>query len=168
MNDPILGYAIAGFVALAALSMVVQAIAAMKIQRSVRELREQVSPLIPRAEAALEAARETIAESRTQIRDISSRTIRVLESTTTQLARVEEVVLDATSRAKHQLERTEMVVEDTVTRLHETVGAVQGTILKPIREVNGLAAGLRAGISHLFRGANPSPAHATQDEELFI
>jgi hypothetical protein len=45
---------------------------------------------------------------------------------------------------------------------------VQGTILKPIREVNGLAAGIRAGVSHLMKGNRPNVAHATQDEEMFI
>ncbi|MCX6594090.1 MAG: hypothetical protein NTZ56_21465 [Acidobacteria bacterium] len=168
MNDPIMAWAVVAFVGLAALSMVVQAIATMKIKTMVGQLQRDLAPLLPQAEATIESARLAINDSRNQINEISVRSIAVLESAQLQLSRVEEVVLDAAARAKHQLERTEMVVEDTVTRVHETVAAVQGTILKPIREVNGLAAGIRAGVLHLMKGNRPNVAHATQDEEMFI
>lgn len=168
MTDPVLGYAIMAFVALAAISMLAQAIATMRVMRTVRELQQQVTPLIPRAEAALETARETLVEARGNLREISARTVAVLDNAKAQLARVEDVVTDAAARAKNQLERTEMVVEDTVSRVHETVAAVHSTILKPIREVNGLAAGIRAGVSQLFRRRREGLERVTQDEEMFI
>ncbi len=168
MTEPLLAWAIAAFVALAAISMLMQALATARIYRTVREMQQQVSPLIPQAEATLESARRTLAESQAQMKEISTRAIAILDSTRTQLARVEEVVLDASARAKNQLERTEMVVEDTVTRVHETVAALHNGVLKPIKEVNGLAAGVRAGVLHLLKGQRPNVDRATQDEEMFI
>jgi hypothetical protein len=150
MENPVLVWAIAAFVAMGATSMIIQAIASVGMYRAVRNLRAQVTPLIPRAEETLDAARD------------------VLRSARTQLIEVEAVVTDASSRARKQLERTEVVVEDTVTRVHETVSALQGTVMRPIREVNGLAAGVKAGVKTLFKGGRPNVDRATQDEEMFI
>jgi hypothetical protein len=40
--------------------------------------------------------------------------------------------------------------------------------MKPIREINGLAAGVRAAIQYFARGRRPSPDRVTVDEEMFI
>lgn len=150
MENPVLVWAIAAFVAMGAASMIVQAVASVGMYRAVRSLRAQVIPLIPRAEETLDTARD------------------VLRSAKTQLIEVEAVVADASLRARKQLERTELVVEDTVTRVHETVTALQGTVMRPIREVNGLAAGVKAGVMTLLKGGRPRIDRATHDEEMFI
>ena len=61
-----------------------------------------------------------------------------------------------------------MTEDITVERVQETTAAVQHTILKPVREVNGVVSGVRAAISVLARGNRASVDHATQDEEMFI
>jgi hypothetical protein len=76
--------------------------------------------------------------------------------------------MDATQRAKVQLERAEMVLDDTMSRAHETVTMVHSGLLRPLREVQGIAAGIRTAIAHLTRGNRPSVAQATHDEEMFI
>lgn len=150
MENPVLVWAIAAFVAMGAASMIIQAIASVGMYRAVRSLRAQVTPLIPRAEETLDTARD------------------VLRSAKAQLIEVEAVVADASRRTRKQLERTELVVEDTVARVHETVAALQGTVMRPIREVNGLAAGVKAGVKTLLKGSRPNVDRATQDEEMFI
>ena len=60
------------------------------------------------------------------------------------------------------------MVADTVEKVQETTAAVQHTILKPVREVNGVVSGVRAAISVLARGNRASVDHATHDEEMFI
>jgi hypothetical protein len=40
--------------------------------------------------------------------------------------------------------------------------------MKPVKELNGLAAGIRAAFAHLTRSGRPSVAQATSDEEMFI
>jgi hypothetical protein len=61
-----------------------------------------------------------------------------------------------------------MVIDDTMSRAHETVAMVHGGILRPLREIHGIAAGVRTAINHLARGGRPSVAQATHDEEMFI
>jgi hypothetical protein len=57
----------------------------------------------------------------------------------------------------------------------QTIGSVQhagesvrDTVLKPVREVNGVLAGIKTAISVYSHGRRQSVDHATQDEEMFI
>ena len=40
--------------------------------------------------------------------------------------------------------------------------------MRPLREVNGIAAGMKTALAYLARGNRPSPDQATSDEEMFI
>jgi hypothetical protein len=55
-----------------------------------------------------------------------------------------------------------------MTRAHQTVAMVHGGIIKPIREINGVAAGIRAALHYFMRGGRPAPDTVTADEEMFI
>jgi len=55
-----------------------------------------------------------------------------------------------------------------VSRAHQTVTAVHGTILWPIRELRGVAAGVKGAVEFLARGNRANVAQATSDEEMFI
>ncbi len=170
MENQTLLWVMAGFVVIAGLSMLFQMVAMFGLYRQVKTMQEKVTPLIPRAESLLEQARATVESSHAEIKQISAKTNLILDSTKVQLARVEEVVTDASSRAKVQLEKAELVLDDTMTRIHETVAVLHGGVLKPLKEINGLVTGVRAGFGTLFSGAakRPSIATATQDEEMFI
>jgi hypothetical protein len=41
-------------------------------------------------------------------------------------------------------------------------------VLKPLKEVQGVAAGVRAAFFFLLRGRRANPSSATVDEEMFI
>jgi hypothetical protein len=85
-----------------------------------------------------------------------------------QLARIDGVLEDASTRAHNQLAHAEMVIDDTMSRAQETVIIAHRGIMKPLREIQGVAAGVRTAIFYLMRGGRPSPAQATADEEMFI
>ena len=91
-----------------------------------------------------------------------------MDSTKRQLAIVEDVVGDAAGRAKVQMERVELVLDDTLSRAHETVAVVHDGIMRPLREVNGIAVGIRAAVAAMARGNRPTVDRATSDEEMFI
>jgi len=119
-------------------------------------------------EGLVESARTTVDQSRLQLVEMTGKANDILDSTKAQMRKVEEVVDDATSRAKIQLERVEMVMDDTLSRTHETVVAVNAGILKPLREINGIAIGIKTAFAYLSRGGRPNVAEATSDEEMFI
>jgi hypothetical protein len=159
---------LAVFVAVSAVALCIQAGFLFGIYMATKRLQEKVEPLVPKVDLLIESARTTIDQSRKQIVDITIKTNEILDSTKNQLKMVEGVVNDATSRARVQMERVEMVLDDTMSRAHETVATVHTGILRPLREINGIAVGVRAAIGHLARGGRPSVAQATSDEEMFI
>ena len=61
-----------------------------------------------------------------------------------------------------------MVLDDTMTRVQSTVSVVQRTLLRPIREVQGVVSGFRTAVQHLGRASRSTVDHATSDEEMFI
>ena len=101
-------------------------------------------------------------------REVIVRAAEITTSARDQMARLDALVTETSDCVRIQIERIDMVVGDAVTRVQETTAAVQGTILKPVREVNGLISGVRAALSTLARGNRASVDHATQDEEMFI
>ena len=92
----------------------------------------------------------------------------ILDTAKQQLAKVDELLTDASKRAKVQMDRAEMVLDDSMTRVQQTVSYVQSGVVRPVREVYGVLAGIRTTLSHLGRGGRPTVDHATSDEEMFI
>ena len=156
------------FVVLAAVAMVAQAGFLYGIYQSFRILRERMTTLQPKIESLVTSSSQTVEQCRLQVTDVTSRANEVLEISKRQLLVVEDVVTDASARAKVQLERAELILDDTLARVHETVGLVHRGVLKPLKEINAVSLGIRAFVDAFLRGGRPSVAQVTQDEEMFI
>ena len=168
MDQTMLLEVMTAFVIISAVALLIQAGTLFGLYRSVKAMQEKINPLVPKVDSLVEATTTVVADSRKQIADISMRTNEILDSTKKQLATVEVVVNDAAGRAKVQLDRLELVLDDTLSRAHETVATLHDGIMKPLKELNGIAAGIRAALEFLGRGNRPSVAQATSDEEMFI
>ena len=174
MNDSLV-YLTTATLILAALALIAQTVFILGLLKSVKAVQQNVSQIIPKAEAFLEAAEKALVDGRKQINEISANANaimtnanEILDISRMQVVRVDALMTDATGRAKVQMERVELMLDDTLNRVQDTVAAVQGNILKPIREVNAVTAGFRTAIQTLLKGGRPSVAQATADEEMFI
>ena len=154
-------YVMAAAVVLQACFLGVMALAAWKIKG-------QVDALTPKAQSLMATAEQTLADSKKRIDDITTKASEIMDSTKKQVQRSDEFLIDATSRARIQLDRIEMVLDDTISRAHETAVLLNQGVLRPVRELNGLVAGVRSALHYLVRGGRPSVAQATTDEEMFI
>jgi hypothetical protein len=182
MDNQTLLYIMTAFVVIAGLSMLLQLGTLFGIYRTAKAIEQKlaalapqvqslipkVESLLPKMESILVSSEKIVDNGKQQIADITAKTGEILDSTKRQLLKIEEVVNDASGRAKVQLEKAEMVIDDTVSRAHETVAMVHNGITRPLREINGISAGVRAAIQHLARSNRPSVAQATHDEEMFI
>ncbi len=168
MDQTTLLYVMTAFVIISAVALSIQAGMLVAVNKKTKELQDKITPLVPKVESLVETTKATVELSRKQIAEITSRANDVLDSTKNQLAMVEEVVSDATARAKVQMDRVELVLDDTLSRAHETVALLHGGIMRPLREISGVTAGIRAALAFLSRGNRPSVAQATSDEEMFI
>lgn len=168
MNAESLVPVMAGAVVVAAAALIMQALLLLAMYRASRSTREQVSVIASQLESLAQSVQTTLESSRKQLAEITGKANEVLDLAKTQLVRVDEVLSDATIRARAQLDRVELVLDDTIGRVQETAVAIQKGVLRPLRELSGLAVGIAAGLSYLFRGRPVSVEQATHDEEMFI
>jgi hypothetical protein len=168
MDTQVLLIIMAVFTAVAAIALLIQAAVMFGIYKASRALQEKVETLTPKIHAVADNSLAAIQESRVKIAEITAKTSQVLDSATRQLTIAENLFTDFSGRARSQFDRAEMVLDDAMTRVQQTVGLVHTGIMKPIREINGVAAGIRAAIQYFARGGRPNPDRATADEEMFI
>ncbi len=165
--DPVL-YVIAVAAIAATLALILQAVMMVGFYKAAKAMRDQVTVLAARIESFVESTERSVEQSRKYICDVAAHAGQVLDLAHKQLVRVDEVLGDATSRAKIQMDRVEWVLDDMLSRLHETSAALQKGLLRPIREINGFAAGLQAALGFLFRSRRTTVERATHDEEMYI
>ncbi|MDX2268787.1 MAG: hypothetical protein NW208_11820 [Bryobacter sp.] len=168
MTDNTLLTVLIVFVALCALSQLGQFLALMGVYRKLRDFQEKSAPLLAKAEGTLDAAKLTLEDSRRQMNEITAKTSAILDATQVQITKIDGVVTEASARAMSQMERLDLALGDTVERVHGLVAATHDGLLKPLKEVNGLVAGLRTGLGYFFGRKKSSVLDATQDEEMFI
>jgi len=161
-------WVIAAFVVVAAVALCMQAAFSYGTYKAAKTMEQKVGPLVPKVELLVDSTRNTVEQSRKQIVDITTKANEILDSTKRQLVKIEEVVSDGTTRAKAQMDRVEMVLDDTMSRAHETVAVLHNGVMRPLREINGIVIGIKTAFEYFARGNRRSVAQATSDEEMFI
>jgi hypothetical protein len=161
-------YLMAATVALSTFALLVQAFAGYKAYRAIMDLRARIEPLVPQTQAALQSINHMVSQSTRQLGEVSGKTTEVLDLARAQLAHFDQTREEVTARVKSQIERVELVLDDTISRVQDVVGVFHRGVMKPVREVSGVMAGIRAGVSTLRQGGRPSVADVTHDEEMFI
>jgi hypothetical protein len=168
MNPENLLLVLTFFVAISGLALIAQAYFLYGIFRATKAIQTEARTILPQAKSILAKAETTLEESRKHIVEITAKANAMMDIGKAQLVKLDEVITDASSRAKVQLERAELVVDDTMTRVHHSVTSVHNGIIKPIREIQGITSGVRTAVQHFLRGQRPSVAQVTQDDEMFI
>jgi len=156
------------FVGLAALAMLIQAGTLLGLLIVARKIQEKVSTLTGPIAGIIDTSKRTLQTVEGHIDRIGSSSTAILDTTKQQLVKVDSLINDATTRAKVQMERAEMVLDDTMGRVQQTVSFVQSGVVRPVREVQGIVTGIRTALTHLGRGGRSTVDHATADEEMFI
>ena len=155
-------------VGILALAFLIQAVGLVLTARSAKAIKERVDELTPKVETLLESAQKTLEDSKKQFTEIAGKANTILDTSKTQVERTDEFLKDAMTRARNQLDRVELVLDDSIGRVHETVVLLNKGVLAPLREINGMTAGIRSALRYLFHGNRPDVSRATTDEEMFI
>jgi methyl-accepting chemotaxis protein len=106
-------------------------------------------------------------ETRPKIEEISNEAVAVVKSSRDQVEKVGELLQDAAGRARTRLDQIDQSITSTVAQVEEASESIKHIVMRPVREVNGVAAGVSAALSALVRKKAPVD-EATQDEEMFI
>jgi len=108
-------------------------------------------------------------DARPHVAQISHAVTEITRLGREQVERLGDVLHDAGDKARARLEQIDHTVETTIEQVEQVSGAMKRAVMKPVREVNGLAAGISAAVGTLVRGQRKSSVDsATQDEEMFI
>jgi len=156
------------FVGLSTAALIFQAAMLYGTYKASRALQERIVPLVPKIEALVESSRSAIAENTLKLREITDKTNQILDTAKKQMETVEDLLEDASERTRRQMERAEILMDDAMDRAQATITLVHEGIMKPLRGVHGVVAGISAALHFLLRGGRPSPDRATVDEEMFI
>ena len=168
MTSDALLYVMSGAVIVSAAALVLQAALLLGMYKSSKEIREQVGAIARQTESFVSSAQRNLEASRKQISDVATKSGEVLDLARKQLIRVDDLLDEATSRARVQMERVELVLDDAVGRMNEALRLLNQGIIRPVREVTAVAAGIQAGLRYLFRSQRLTVERATSDEEMFI
>ena len=155
-------------VGMIAVALTVQALVLYGIYRKSTDLYVKLNEFLPKAEALLKTSEKSLQETRQNIQELTANANEVINTAKGHMARIDVVMTDAGNRANVHMAKAELVLDDTLNKVHRTVNTVHKGILTPIREVTGVAAGLRAALSSFVTSQRPSVHRATQDEEMFI
>jgi hypothetical protein len=176
MPDDTFRWAITGAVAISTLCILIMAIAAIalyrvvsKVQVRVGEVVDQVSPLLVKVRRIADdnSANVTAVVSNAVVVAVNARDIS--EVAKEQAHRFAELGRDFADRAKAQIARVDAAVDKTVDQVQVAGETAKVAVLKPVKEVSGIIAGVKAAVSSLkSNGRRPTIDHITQDEEMFI
>jgi hypothetical protein len=168
MSQEALLYVMTGAVVVSALALIFQALMMLGLYKSSVAIGKKAEAVASQVESFVESTQRTLEQSRKQIADVAAKTSDVLDLTQKQLVRIDDVLGEATFRARVQMDRVEMVLDDSLSMLQNTTAGLHRAVLRPVREITGMAAGLQAALSFLFRGVRTTVEQATHDEEMFI
>jgi methyl-accepting chemotaxis protein len=125
--------------------------------------------LAERATLMAASATRILDDTRPKVAQISNETARLVRTGREQVEHVGAILHDASDRARARLEKIDEAVDSTVEQVEHVSGAMKRAVMRPVKEVNGLAAGISAVVTTLVRGQRRSSVDAaTQDEEMFI
>ena len=129
---------------------------------------EKIGPAVDKAGAVLTSASQILDEARPRIAELSGQAVEIAKTTRQEVERVGDLLRDAAERARMRLEQIDHSVESTVGQVEQMGETMRRAVTRPVREVNGLAAGISAAVSTLVHVRKSSVDSATQDEEMFI
>lgn len=113
-------------------------------------------------------ANQIVADARPRINELSEEAVAAAHSARQHLDQIGGLLHEATNRARARLEQIDESVGNTVGQVEQVGGAMKRAVMSPVRNANGLAAGISAAVATLVHPRKSSPDSATQDEEMFI
>ncbi len=155
-------------VAISSLALLAQAVAAVRIMRSVRRLEEEILPLVPQARETILQAQSALKLASERIEESAARIKQLLEAAQQQVDGIDQARRELAAQWRVQSERLELVLEDILSRVQEVVAVLHGTVMRPVREVSGMVAGVKAALQTLLMARRPTVDRATHDDEMFI
>jgi hypothetical protein len=160
------------FIAITAISFLIQAgvvvgmaIGARKAQKKLMALAEDIRL---HAMPVIMSSQEMVQDLKPRITKIVSDVESISATARDRGEQISTLVGDVTNRAQHQATRVDGMVKGTLDGLTNAVQAIEHGVAVPVRQVNGLLNGLRAGME-VLRSKTPAEQAVRESEaDLFV
>jgi hypothetical protein len=156
MPDDVFRWFVALGVLLAMIATVVQAVLFFVIYRISSKAVDKGLKIADRVEPMIDKANEIVAANAPKVTEIMSRAVEISHSATNAMATISDRVTRAIDAAERAVQKADEGIDAVVHKTEEAAGAVKDQVAKPVRNVRGVLAGVRAGLSSLRHGA---PTH---------
>jgi hypothetical protein len=130
---------------------------------------EKVGQAAEKTAAMVSSVKQVVEDARPRVSEVCGEALAITKTGRQQVERIGDLICQASGIAHNRLEQIDTAVENTVGQVEHAGDSIRQAVMRPVREVNGLAAGISAAVSTLVRGPRRSSVDsATQDEEMFI
>ncbi len=158
------------FIVIAAVSILMQAVFTVAMFIAARKAQKKVMVLVDdlrlHGMPAIIASRELIQDLTPKLKTITENLTVVSTTLRTRTEKVGGLVEDVTDRARVQAVRVDGMVKATLDGLTSAVQAIEHGVAVPVRQVNGILNGLRAGVDVLRK--KESGNHLDPEDDLFV
>ena len=158
------------FIGLSTLSLLLQAAFTIGMALGVRKALKKVMALVDdvrlHAMPAMISSREILHDLTPKIAAVSENLTAMSATLRVRTEQIGGLVGDVTGRAQVQAGRVDGMLKGTLDQLNSAVHAIEHGVAVPLRQVNGILTGLRAGVEVLRRKTPAEPREA--EEDLFV
>jgi hypothetical protein len=163
------------FIAVESVAVVLQMLILLAIYLSLKRATSQAENIVldlqRRTIPLVENARDILADATPKLKQATSNLTEASETLKTQAGTLGNIAVDISMRARNKIALADDMVTRTLERVERTTGAVQNSVLSPVRRVNGILQGLSVGIGAFLnqkRDAKTENRRANGDEGMFV
>ena len=128
----------------------------------------KAGPAVDQAGKVLATTNRILEDARPRISEVSTEVVEITKEGRQQVERLGELLQDAGDRARNRLEQIDHTVESTVEQVEQVGDAMKRAVMRPVKEVNGIAAGISAAMATLVKKPRKSSVDSATQEEMFI
>jgi uncharacterized protein HemX len=158
------------FIAIAAISILMQAGFTIAIFLGARKTQKKITALADdvrlHALPAIMSSRELIQDLTPKLKSITENLTATTATLRSKTEQIGVVVGDVTEKAHVQASRVDGIVRGTLDQLTLAVQAIEHGIAVPVRQVNGIINGLRAGVDVMR--SKDAGNHLDSEDDLFV
>jgi hypothetical protein len=142
------------FVAITSVAVVLQMLILLGLYLTVRRTTSEVESIASdfqrRATPLMENARDILADATPKLKEITSNLTETSSSLKKHAGTLGDAAVEIALRARNKVVQTDDMLTRTLERVEKTTGAVQNSVLSPVRHVNGFLQALSVGIASLL------------------
>jgi uncharacterized protein YecE (DUF72 family) len=165
------------FVAVTAIAVVMQMLILLGLYLTVKRAASQAEAIAldfhRRTTPLIENVRDILADATPKLREATSDLAEASNTLKRQAETLGDTAIEMAVRARNKVVQADEMVTRALERVEKTTGAVQNSVLSPVRRVNGVLQGINVAINaflHQKRGRRDQKDGGSQssDEGMFV